>query len=66
MRKTPLQVFALAAALSFVGAVAATAHKSSDKVSDKKVLEDLAGYKGWKRVTGEPVEVPLDAAAGGG
>ena len=66
MRKTPLQILALASVLSFVGAVAATAHKSSDKASEKKVLEELAGYKGWTRVTAEPVQVPLDFASVGG
>lgn len=66
MRKTPLQIFALTAVLSFVGAVAAAAHKSPDKPTDKKVLEDLAGYRDWKRVTAEPLEVPLDLASGGG
>ena len=63
MRKTPLQIFALTAVLSFVGAVAATAHKSSDKPTDKKVLEEISGYKGWTRVTAEPVEVPLNFAS---
>ena len=66
MRKTTLQVFALAAVLSFVGALAAAAHKSSDKASEKKILEELAGYRGWTRVTAEPVRVPLDAASVGG
>jgi len=66
MRKTPLQIFAMASVLSFVGAVAAAAHKSSDMPSDKKVLEELAGYRGWTRVTAEPVRVPLDAASVGG
>jgi hypothetical protein len=66
MRKTTLQIFASAVVLSFVGAVSAAAHKSSDKPSDKKVLEELAGYRGWTRVTAEPVRVPLDAASVGG
>jgi hypothetical protein len=66
MRKTTLQIFALAAALSFVVAVAASAHKSPDKPTDKKVLEEVAGYRGWTRVTAEPVEVPPDAASAGG
>ena len=67
MKKTPLQVFALATVLSFVGAVAAAARNSSDKPSDeKKVLEELAGYKGWTRVTAEAMPVPLDAASLGG
>jgi len=66
MRKTTLQIFALSAALSFVGAVAAAAYKSSDKTSDKKVLEEIAGYKDWGRVSAEPVRVPLDAASVGG
>ena len=64
MSKTPLQIFALASVLSFVGAVAA--HKSSDKPSDKKVLEEIAGYRDWTRVTAEPLRVPLDAASVGG
>ena len=66
MRKTPLQIFALTAVLSFVGAVAAAAYKSSDKPSDKKVLEEFTGYRGWTRVSPEPVRVPLDAASVGG
>jgi hypothetical protein len=66
MRKTPLQILALSGVLSFVGAVAAAAHKSPDKPSDKKVLEELTGYRGWTRVTAEPVRVPLDAASVGG
>lgn len=66
MRKTPLKVFALTAVLSFVGAVAAAAHKTSDRPSDKKILEEFTGYRGWTRVTAEPVQVPLDAASVGG
>ena len=66
MGKTTLQIYALTAALSFVGAVAATAHKASDKLPDKKVLEELAGYRGWTRVTAEPLEVPIDFASVGG
>ena len=66
MRKSPLQIFALAAVLSFVGAVGAAAHKSSGESSDKRVLEELAGYRGWTRVTAEPVEVPTSFASGGG
>jgi hypothetical protein len=66
MRKTPLQILALAAVLSFVGAVAAAAHKSPDKPSDKKILEEIADYKDWGRVSAEPVRVPLDAASAGG
>ena len=64
MKKTPLQIFALAAVLSFVGGVAA--RDSSDKASEKKLLEELAGYRGWTRVTAEPVPVPLDATSLGG
>lgn len=63
MRKTPLQIFALTAVLSFVGAVAAAAYKSPDKPTDKKVLEDISGYKSWTRVTDEPVEVPANVAS---
>lgn len=66
MGKTMLQSFALAAVLSFVGAVAAAAHKAPGKDSDGKVLEEIAGYKHWGRVTAEPVRVPLDAASAGG
>lgn len=66
MKKTPLQIFALVAVLSFVGGVAAAARDSSDKAAQKKILEELAGYKGWTRVTAEPLRVPLDAAAVGG
>jgi hypothetical protein len=66
MRKTPLQIFALSAVLSFVGAVAAAAQDSSDKPSDKKILEEFAGYRAWTRVTAEPVPVPLRHASAGG
>lgn len=66
MKKTPLQILALSAVLSFVGVVAATARDSSDKASEKKILEEIAGYRGWTRVTAEPLRVPLDIASGGG
>jgi len=66
MKKTPLQILALSAVLSFVGGVAATARDSSDKASEKKILEELAGYRGWTRVTNEPMPVPLDATSLGG
>ena len=64
MRKTPLQILAVATVLSFVGAVAATAHNSSDKPSEKKVLEEVAGYKSWTRVTEKPMSVEIPTAAG--
>lgn len=66
MKKTPLQILALAAVLSFVGGVAAAARDSSDKASDEKILEELAGYRGWTRVTAEAVRVPFDIASVGG
>ena len=66
MRKTPLKVFALTAVLSFVGAVGVAAYKSPDKNSDKKVLEEFNSYRGWTRVTAEPVQVPVDLASVGG
>ena len=58
MRKTRLQAFSMAAVLSFVGAVAAAAHNSSDKPSEKKLLEEIAGYKSWKRMKEMPVKIP--------
>jgi hypothetical protein len=72
MRKTPLQVFALAAVLSFVGAVATVASDSSDKAPTKKaakapaksVLEEIAGYKSWARVTKEPLTIDLASVGG--
>ena len=66
MRKSTLQIFAAAAVLSFVGAVAASAHKSPGKSSDEKILEEVAGYRDWGRVSQEPARVPLDAASAGG
>lgn len=74
MRKTTLQIFALAAMLSFVGAVAAVARDSSDKPSAKKappkapakdVLEEIAGYKGWTRATQKPIPIDIASLAGG-
>jgi ABC-type cobalt transport system substrate-binding protein len=64
MRKTPVQILAVAAVLSFVGAVAAAAHNSSDKSSETKILEELEGYKDWTRMTAKPV--PIDIASLGG
>ncbi len=66
MRKTPVQILAMAVALSFVGAVAAAARNSSDKPSEKKILEELAGYRGWTRVNAEPMRVPPNSASAGG
>ena len=64
MKKTPLQIFALAAVLSFVGAVAVAARDSSDKASSKKVLEEIADYKSWTRLTVKPAPVEIPSLAG--
>ena len=73
MRKTRLQIFALAAVLSFVVAVAVVARDSSDKSSAKRatkapaknVLEEIAGYKGWTRATRKPIPIDVASLAGG-
>jgi hypothetical protein len=65
MRKTPVQILAVATVLSFVGAVAAAAHNFSDKPSEKKILEELAGYRGWKRMTVKPVPIDISSLEGG-
>ena len=73
MRKTTLQGLALASALSFVCAVASVARDSSDEPSAKQapkapaknVLEEIAGYKGWTRVTGKPIKIDIASLAGG-
>ena len=60
MRLTPLKIFAAAALLSAVGGVAASSRAAGDKT-----LAQLAGYRGWARVTPEPVLVNALPAVGG-
>ncbi len=60
MRLTPLKIFAAAVVLSAVGIVAGSSRAAGDKT-----LAQLAGYRGWARVTPEPVSVNANAALGG-
>lgn len=56
MRKTPLQIFALAAVLSAVSAVSLSAPAAPDET-----LKALAGYRRWASVRGEPGRITLTA-----
>lgn len=59
MRLVPLKIFAAAAVLSAVGAVAGVARAGGDKT-----LGQIAGYRYWARVTREPLFVE-NALTGG-
>ncbi|HEV7892790.1 MAG TPA: hypothetical protein VGP08_19400 [Pyrinomonadaceae bacterium] len=54
MRKTPLQIFALAAVLSAVSAVSFSATAAPDET-----LRELVGYRQWASVRGEPGRISL-------
>ncbi|HLM56997.1 MAG TPA: hypothetical protein VK422_12840 [Pyrinomonadaceae bacterium] len=60
MRRTPLKLFAVAAALAFVGA--AFGNPRDD--SKRQALAEVAGYKDWSRVTVKPVPVNLASVGG--
>jgi hypothetical protein len=62
IRKTHLQLFALASALSFVGAVSGLA--DGPRGAADTTLADLAGYRQWTRVTPEPMPVNNPTPAG--
>jgi hypothetical protein len=62
IRKTRLQLFALASALSVVGAVSGLAQAQRDAADT--TLADLAGYRQWNRVTPEPLPVETPSPAG--
>ncbi len=59
MRLKPLKIFAAAALLSAVGAVAGSSSAKGDKT-----LAQLAGYRGWSRVTPEPLRSEQPFAGG--
>ncbi len=59
MRLTPLKIFAATALLSAVGAVVIPTRAAGDKT-----LAQLAGYRGWARVTREPLKVETPFAGG--
>ena len=59
MRLMPLKIFAAAAVLSAAGVAAGVARAGGDKT-----LAQLAGYRGWERVTRQPL--PVDSPYGGG
>jgi hypothetical protein len=54
MRKTPLQIFALAAVLSAVSAASFSSTPAPDET-----LKSLAGYRQWASVKGEPGRVTV-------
>jgi hypothetical protein len=58
MKKTPLQIFALAAVLSAVGGLSLGASQGA-RASKDATLEALAGYRQWASVRGEPGRVTL-------
>ncbi|HEV2864580.1 MAG TPA: hypothetical protein VGX48_26515 [Pyrinomonadaceae bacterium] len=61
MRSTPLKLFACAAALTFVGA----AFGNSRDDSKQRAVAEVAGYKGWSRVTVRAVPFDLSSLGGG-
>jgi hypothetical protein len=61
MRLTPLKIFAAAAMLSGLGAVAVSSRAAGDAT-----LRDLSGYREWARVNSASVTVPDNVAAPGG
>ena len=62
MKRTRLKVFALAAALAAVGAVSLAAAAAAD--SPEATLKQIAGYRGWTRVTEAPI--PAEVFYSGG
>ncbi len=58
MKRAPLKLLAVVAALSFVGVALGN--------SREQALAEVKGYKDWARVTLKPLTVPLDAASLGG
>jgi hypothetical protein len=62
MKRAPLKLLAVVAALSFVG----VALGNSRGNSREQALAEVKGYKDWTRVTLKPLTVPLDAASLGG
>ncbi len=58
MKRTPLKLLAVAAALSFVGVALGNSREGA--------LAEVRGYKDWTRVNLKPVAVPLDLASVGG
>ena len=60
MRLTPLKVFAAAALLSAVSAVAVVSHAEGDAT-----LAEIARYREWEALTPEPLRVE-SASPGGG
>ena len=63
MKRTHLQVLALAVVLSAVGAAASIA-RADDDAADT-TLREIAGYRQWTRVTKEPLPVEDFTAFGG-
>lgn len=59
MSLKPLKIFAAAALLSAVSVVAVSSHAAGDKT-----LAQLAGYRGWARVTREPLRSDQPFAGG--
>ena len=58
MKRTPLKLLAVAAALSFVGVAFGN--------SREQALAAVRGYKEWARVTLKPLAVPVALASAGG
>ena len=56
MRKTPLQIFALAFVLSAVGGLSLSASQGA-RASKDATLEALNGYRQWASVRGAPGQV---------
>lgn len=66
MTKRCVQLFALAAVVSAVGAVSGLARGGADKKApDAALLSQLEGYKSWARVKLTPV-LSVDASFVGG
>jgi hypothetical protein len=61
LRLAPLKIFAAAALLSAVGAVAASSRAEGDET-----LRELSRYREWARVRDVPVAVLIDLSAAGG
>lgn len=58
-----LKIIAAASILSLVGIILNISHHFSSKAEDDSILQEIAGYKNWTRITKEPLVVAINEAA---
>lgn len=64
MSKIKIKLFAVSGVLSLLAIVLGSSPVFVSKAEDDKILQSIAGYKSWTKITKEPIRVELGEFSG--